>query len=309
MQVIKVNHVILHILAGRNDIADQISVVGHLNAERVLDGPYGGQGMHCRADTANSLRPDPGFTRIAATKDQLNASKHGHRAPGIGDSAAIHFGFDAQMAFNTSHRIHYDWRHTVLLPLLLTFRSVVGFYLLGAGCGPHAVSNRAGNAMNNGPPGDRRRNTDANLPSGDICTKAGHIRETFIKRGFRLPEVVTAAADAAMSGFHRPARAVVKANGRAVKCCLRAFASLLVEAPAAAVSLVSPLLHVSAGIEVSAPLALIVNDSSISEEWPLVLVDRRQLAECEVVDENRSRIRRVLWASTEIDDLGLWNGL
>src|SRR5215472_15971160 len=146
--------------------------------------------MHSGADTANALGPDPCLTRIAPPQDQLNPAKHCSRAPGIGDRAAIHFGFNAQVALNASHWIDYDARHTLLLGLFL--------YFLGPGFSPHAVSNRARNAVDNSSPSNRCCEADADLSRSDVCPKPWHGRETFVKRRFGLPKVVAAAADAAM---------------------------------------------------------------------------------------------------------------
>src|SRR5579864_1744448 len=257
--------------------------------------------MHSRADTANALRPDPCLARIAPAQNQLDAAKHSSRAPGIGDRTAVHFGFNAQMAFNTSHWIDYDTCHTFLLCLLL--------YFLGSWGSPHAVPDCARDAMDGCCSRDRRSDPDPDLPGADVCSKSRHIRETFIKWRFSLPEVVPSAADAAMARLHGPTGAIVKAHGRAVERCLRAFAPHLVEAPATPVSFVTPLLHVAAGVEVSTPLALIVDDASISKERPVVLIHRWQLPEREVVHQHRRGIRRILRASTQVDDLGLRHGL
>src|SRR5579864_4649276 len=252
--------------------------------------------MHSRADTANALRPDPCLTRIAPAQNQLDAAKHSSRAPGIGDRTAVHFGFNAQMAFNTSHWIDYDTCHTPLLCLLLCF--------LGPWSSPQAVPDCARDAMDHSCSRDRRREPDPDLSSADIGSKSRYIRETFIKRRLGLPEVVSSAADAAMARLHGPARAVVKAYRRAVERRLRAFAPHLVKAPATPVPLVAPLLHIAASTEVSPPLALIVDDASISKERPVVLIQCRQFTERQVVNQNRRSIRRILRASAQVDDLG-----
>ena len=116
--MIEVDHVILHHLAApmrlRTDRA--------LSAPRFparLRPPARCQRVHHGAHAADALRPDPGLARIAPLQDQLDAAKHRARTPGIGDLAAVHLGFNAQMAFNASDWIDYDACHTLLLCLLL----------------------------------------------------------------------------------------------------------------------------------------------------------------------------------------------
>src|ERR1700690_3159131 len=100
------------------------------------------------------------------------------------------------MAFNASHWIDYDACHTLLLCLLLWF--------LGPGCGPHAVSNCAGDSMNDSGSGHSRRDPDADLSGADVSPKPRNVRQALVKRRLGLPEVVAAAADAAVPGLHRP---------------------------------------------------------------------------------------------------------
>ena len=39
--MVEVNDVILHILAGANNVTDQVRIVRHFDTQRVLNGPYG----------------------------------------------------------------------------------------------------------------------------------------------------------------------------------------------------------------------------------------------------------------------------
>ena len=66
VKMVEVNNVILDVLRARDDVADQPSVVRNFDAESVLDRPHRGERVDCGADSANALRPDPGFARIAA---------------------------------------------------------------------------------------------------------------------------------------------------------------------------------------------------------------------------------------------------
>src|SRR6516225_3759809 len=106
-----------------------------------------------------------------------------------------------------------------------------------------------------------------------------------------------------MSGFYRPTGLIVPAHVGAVEGGLRAFAAHLVEAPAFAVSFVSPLLDVPAGVVVSAALALIVNDPAVSKQGTVILVRSRKLTKSKIVHQHSDRIRRILWAARHINDV------
>ena len=103
-----------------------------------------------------------------------------------------------------------------------------------------------------------------------------------------------------MPGLHRPACPVVPAHGRAVVGRLRALAAHLVEAPALAVAFVAPVLHVAAGVVMGPALALVVNELSVGEERPVVLVQRRQFAERQVVHQHRGRVRGIVRAAAQV---------
>ena len=76
----------------------------------------------------------------------------------------------------------------------------------------------------------------------------------------------------------------------AVEGRFRALAAHLVQAPALAVAFVAPLLHETAGVVVGAALALIVDDAAVGEQRTVVLVERGQLAEGQVVHQHGGRI-------------------
>ena len=114
VQMIEVNHVILNGLRRRDDIADEAGIVGNFDAQGVLHRVDRGERVDHGADPADPLCPDPGFARIAATKDQLDSAEHRARTPRIRDDAAIHLSLDAEVSLNTRHRIDHNPRHTVL---------------------------------------------------------------------------------------------------------------------------------------------------------------------------------------------------
>jgi hypothetical protein len=70
------------------------------------------------------------------------------------------------------------------------------------------------------------------------------------------------------------------------------------------VSLIAPRLYKAAGIVVSAPLALVMKDVPVSEQRAPVGVKSRQLVKRQIVDKHGCRIRRIVRASAQIDDLG-----
>src|SRR5579864_3940990 len=186
---------------------------------------------------------------------------------------------------------------TLLLCLLSQF--------FGRWGGPHSVADRAGDAMDNRCTSDRGRYPNADLPGSDVCSESRNIRQTFVKWRLRLPEVVASTPDTSMPRLDRPTGCVIEAHRRAVERCLRTFAPHLVEAPAAPVSLVAPLLHVATSVKMSTALALIMDDPSIRKERPIVLIDCRQLAEGQVMHQHSRCIHRILWASAQVDDFGL----
>ena len=68
-------------------------------------------------------------------------------------------------------------------------------------------------------------------------------------------------------------------------------------------ALVAPLLHEEAGVEVGAPLALVVDEVAVGEQGPVVGVEGRDVAEGQVVHEHRDRVGGVVRAAAEVDDL------
>ncbi len=119
VQVIEVDHVILHHLRAGDQVADDARVLRHIDLQRVFDRADARQSVDHGAHSADALRPDPGFARIAALQDQLDAAEHGAGAPGVGNLSAVHLRFDAKMAFNASDWIDYQACH-VMPPFLVS---------------------------------------------------------------------------------------------------------------------------------------------------------------------------------------------
>src|ERR1017187_4733026 len=79
VQVIEVNHVVLHVLRGHHDVADQLRSGWDGDAQRAFHGAHASQGVHRGAHAAYALGDCPGIARIAADQDFLQAAHHGAR--------------------------------------------------------------------------------------------------------------------------------------------------------------------------------------------------------------------------------------
>ena len=88
LQMIEMDDVILQHLGTGHQVADQLAVRRHLDAERILHGAHRRQSMDQRANAANSLRKGPGIARIAAAQDDLDAAHLGAGAERLDDIAA-----------------------------------------------------------------------------------------------------------------------------------------------------------------------------------------------------------------------------
>ena len=77
MQVIEVDHVVLHILRGHHDVANDFSGGRDNDAQRVFDGAYAGERMYGGANAAHALSDGPGIAGIAANENLFQATHHG----------------------------------------------------------------------------------------------------------------------------------------------------------------------------------------------------------------------------------------
>src|SRR5579863_847795 len=111
MQMIKMDHVILHHLRARNQIADDPGVLGNVDTQCIFDRTDAGERVYHRADATDALRPDPSLPRIAALQDDLHAAEHGPGTPGVRDLSAVELRLDPQVAFDASYRIYHQARH------------------------------------------------------------------------------------------------------------------------------------------------------------------------------------------------------
>jgi len=95
VQVIEVNDVILHHLRAGDQVANQARVFRNFDLERVFDGADTGQSMHHGAHSANPLRPNPGFARIALLQNYFDTAKHRACAPGVRYLSTVQLSFNA----------------------------------------------------------------------------------------------------------------------------------------------------------------------------------------------------------------------
>ena len=109
VQVIEMHHVIVHVLGGDHQVADQLGIWRYLVAQGVFHRADRGNAMHQGADAANTLGESPCIARVASLQDQFDAPDHGAGTPGTGNLPVIAaFRLDAQMAFDAGDWINYD---------------------------------------------------------------------------------------------------------------------------------------------------------------------------------------------------------
>ena len=107
--MIEVHDMVVYILRGNHQIADQLGVGRNGISQRILHRPHAGDAVHQGADAANALSEGPGVARIAALEDQFDAPDHGAGAVGAGDLAVrVGFRLDAQMPFDAGDGIDDD---------------------------------------------------------------------------------------------------------------------------------------------------------------------------------------------------------
>jgi hypothetical protein len=125
MQVIEMHDMVVDILAGNHEIADQLGIVGNGIIQGILHGAYRGDAVHQGTDAADTLGEGPGVARVASLQDDLDAAHHGAGTGGLLDHAIVAgFRLDAQMALDAGDGIDYDsFAHaSAPLPALLSSR-------------------------------------------------------------------------------------------------------------------------------------------------------------------------------------------
>ncbi len=111
-----------------------------------------------------------------------------------------------------------------------------------------------------------------------------------------------------MPGFDRPARPVVPPHHRAVEGSLRPLASHLVKAIPAARAIVVPAFHETAGIEIGAPLALVVDDVAVRKQRALMGVQRRHPAVSQPIDQQRGGVGGVVRTAAHVHQIQVRDG-
>ena len=117
-----------------------------------------------------------------------------------------------------------------------------------------------------------------------------------------VPEVLFAAANAAVTGTNRVRHAVIPSNRRAGVVGTRTTAAHLVKAPALFRAVVVPSFDKLPGIEERTPVALVVNALSIEHFRPAHAIQFRQCAESQNVGEHAGHHLSDRRAAGHIDD-------
>ena len=150
--MVEMHDMVMHVLCGDHQVADQLRIRRNLVAECILDRAHRSDTMHQRAHTADALRERPGIPRIASAQDDLDAAHHGAAAGRPGDGIAIHLRFDAQMAFDAGDGID-DYLLIVLMGALYASSKVIRHELQQTLRG--FVPIEVGLGIIEGPPGNR----------------------------------------------------------------------------------------------------------------------------------------------------------
>jgi hypothetical protein len=84
--------------------------------------------------------------------------------------------------------------------------------------------------------------------------------------------------------------------------CDRALAAEFVKAPSFPVTFITEGMRETAGVEVGATGAVLVDHAIVGELWASVLVERRQFTHGHVLKHHRKEVVRIGRASRKIDD-------
>jgi hypothetical protein len=122
VQMVKVDDVVLNILDGFDNVAQNSSVIGNFYPESIFDCSHGAEGVNRRSDPSYALRKKPGFAGIPSFQDQLDPPEHGAGTPRVRHNTIIHLDLNAQVSFNPSYRVNYDLCHFSLLTSSLSLK-------------------------------------------------------------------------------------------------------------------------------------------------------------------------------------------
>src|ERR1039458_4143910 len=103
------DHMILVHLREKHDVANDLGILRHADAERVFDAAYRGQSVHSRAHAADAFAERPRIAWVAVAQDHLDPAPHGARGDGVTDVVTIvQDSFNAEMSFNAGDGIDND---------------------------------------------------------------------------------------------------------------------------------------------------------------------------------------------------------
>ena len=91
----------------QHNIANDVGVVGHLDANGIFNGIHRCQGMYAGAYSANTFDKGPGIARVAPLQNDLQSAEHGAAGNRVGDDILlINVHFTTHMAFNAGYGVH-----------------------------------------------------------------------------------------------------------------------------------------------------------------------------------------------------------
>ena len=314
--MVEVHDVIMDVLAGGDEVAQQPGVHRRIDVERGLDRTDRGERVHRRTHPADALREIPGVPRVAADEDLLQAAPHGGGGPGLGDLPAVDLRLDAQMPFDAGDRVYDDAVHVRPRPGML---GLLGTAWSGSTIGPdpadagpvtgpravvalHPVLDRLAHPVQGEPGRGDRDHSQPDLFGGGVEPQPRHVREPVVEGGHGVPEGRFGAPDAAVTRPDGPVRGVVPLDGRAVVVAAGALASQPVQAPTLAVSLVAPLDGELAGVEMSPPWAVVVDAVAVGEQGAVQFVAGRQRPERQEMRQRGGEVVDVHRAARQVHD-------
>ena len=118
-QVIKMQDVVRQMSCAQDKIAENSAVFGYFagDAERVVEGEGGGDGVARRTYSANALSYVLSVSRVSSTEDKFNAPEKSTRTGSLLYHAVIQDDFNLEVAFNTGNRVYQNAAHLVKPPL------------------------------------------------------------------------------------------------------------------------------------------------------------------------------------------------
>ena len=107
MQVIEVNHVVMHIEGSLHDVANHFRIGGNIYAQGILNRADRGQGVDRSTNPTCPLDKGPYISGVPALYNAFQTAHHRAGAIGICYYTVLYLNFDAQMPFDTGNGIYY----------------------------------------------------------------------------------------------------------------------------------------------------------------------------------------------------------